>query len=340
MCVLGDMITSGLSPVLFTFHLSTTDRGPTRSFPRPSVRIHLHTVEDPPNLGQNLKLTALLRPIVVRPLTAASIFKSLSRIPFALLLSFLRISVEAWKLHYLKRLNVFIRPEPYPPMPTWGPGTNLTEPDRVQSGVGLKWQNESILEMYARCRVETFLLRRARETGTVITLIYANPAIPVTLFQPSPEADCSPPPYLKIWYLSPRMFTILYLSPSALHAYLLGNRTERLFWVSSEEKFLSVFTLPFERRMKMSMRQHLRRHLIPPSLDLEVPPTHVLDNQSFLYSTLSTFIIWTSISLYRSEEWLFFLFRARVVHGDEPWKQWERAAHVMKHGRPDKAWNS
>lgn len=90
--------------------------------PRPAVRVHLYTasVDDPTQRGA-LKLTALLRPMQAMPLASRVLLCALSKAPLALLSSFLRILYVAGILHYAKRLDVYLRPDPLPAAAGWRP---------------------------------------------------------------------------------------------------------------------------------------------------------------------------------------------------------------------------
>lgn len=309
--------------------------------PRPAVRIYLYTrstesPDIPPKPGA-LKLTALLRPVSARPLTTTSLLLSLSRAPFSLFLSLPRILFEAWKLHYTKRLDVFIRPEPLPPAPQRGHDFGAAS-RRLQFGGGVKWLSEGLLERYARWCLESFLRRRADETNTVITLVASDPAVPDLIFSPSHKADSLSCSHLIVSYLSPRFFTIVFLCPSASHAFLLGSETEKIFFVSSKELFIFIFSLPAGSVQlgSTSSLQRLRAGRIPSSIGLLIPPAHALDDSSIISHILSTAVIFILLFLDSTESWIFNVIHARVVPGEEPWKQWERAGAVLKYGKFDR----
>ncbi len=135
--------------------------------PRPAVRVHLYTasVDDPTQRGA-LKLTALLRPTQATPLASRALLCALSKAPLALLSSFPRILYVAGILHYAKRLDVYLRPDPLPAAAGWRP-----EPPAG----GVKWLEEGLIERFARGRVEAFLGRRAVETGTAVELVSGDP---------------------------------------------------------------------------------------------------------------------------------------------------------------------
>ncbi|KAJ7452110.1 hypothetical protein B0H11DRAFT_2074323 [Mycena galericulata] len=289
--------------------------------PRPTVRVHLHTQsDDPVPVPGPLKLTALLRPTSAIPLTSRSLLSALSRAPFDLFLSFARIVYVAWILHYKKRLDVFIRPEPVPA--TW------THPFEG----GVRWLDAGLFERYAQRQVEAFLLRRVEETGVSVTLLPADPTVATRTLSPTvaPKDDAS----LTIAYLSPRVFTLLLLCPSAEHALLLGA-TERIFSASPAPLFLATFAATPQpapsTSTTISRRQQMRSWPITSELPLPIPPRHVLDNHTTLFGAcVSAVVVWTLLFLDRIEKWVFRAAGARPVRGLEPWKQWERAAKAHR----------
>lgn len=315
----------------YTVSIKSPTHAPTQSAeqslspPRPAIRIHLRapSSSDSTTPG-DLKLTALLRPTVARPLAASSLFVVILRTPFALLLSFPRILAEAWKLHYRKRLDVHIRPEPLPAVRNWA-----TEGDVSASGLrlagGVKWLSEGLLEKYARRCLESFLGRQVNETGITVRLIAANPAFEPKVFAPSSHSGAS---HLTVWYLSPRFFTIMFLCPSAAHALLLGSDSEGIFHTSSRELFISTFAMASSEATstgRLCSRQHLRAAPIPEAITLTIPQRHIFDDGSILSTITSTAAIWAHSALDLLEAHIFRLARARAVQGEEPWKQWERA---------------
>ncbi|KAF8901066.1 hypothetical protein CPB84DRAFT_1680158 [Gymnopilus junonius] len=288
--------------------------------PRPAVRVHLYTACDaePDRKGQ-LKLTALLRPTRSTPLTTLSLLFSLVKAPLALFLSMPRILFMAWKLHYQKRLDVFIRPEPFPASEGLHPGS-------VRAG-GVKWLDEGVLESFARQRVVRFLRQRVQETGIEVVLIAADPSIPRPTISPDRSASLQ----LTISYLSTKVFTTLLLCPSAEHALLLGSDTERTFGVSSRELFLTLFSTP-NSAGQPTWLQSVRSRGVPRSIPLSIPTCHFLDEESWLNTMLHGLFIHTIHFLDSLEKLVFSIARARIVEGQEPWKQWDRAALVLHDG--------
>jgi len=296
--------------------------------PRPSVRVHLYTaLEGDPTQRGLLKLTALLRPTHATPLTTFSLLGALARVPFALLATLPRILYVAWILHYKKRLDVFLRPEPLSTRKNMI--SNATPPSNETIPGGVKWQEEGFLEGFARRKVERFLQKRTQEADIEVTLVSANPSIPQRTFSPARTETTRS--QLIITSLSPRLFTIVFLAPSSEHALLLGCDSEKIFSVSSRQLFLKTFSSLSSETAKPSQLQSARYHGLPRSLPFHVPSSHYLDDGTFIDTIYSSLVIHALHFLDFLETWIFSITRARIVEGQEPWKQWDRAAALF-HG--------
>ncbi|KAF9497432.1 hypothetical protein BDN71DRAFT_1444927 [Pleurotus eryngii] len=306
-------------------------------FPLPVVRVQLFTDSDSDSARDfpgPLKLVAVLRCTSSAPLTAPSLLSSLLWAPFGLLLSFPRILYHAWILHYVKRLDVFLRPEPFPANPDWAAGA--TNSPKLPQPAGVKWQSESIFERLAKQRVVSFLQQRSKSTGISVSLVSANPVTPREDFPLPSEDDLKAGRHLQIDYLTPRFFTILFLSPSVAHALLLGHTSDKVFFPSSSELFLEIFSSPLSSVPTLSAAQQARLQGLPHSLKhsitLPIPPIHPLD------PGWNTTVTWSMVKLLRTleevERQIFSIAQARPVEGDQPWKQWERAENALT-GRED-----
>ena len=348
--------------------------------PRPKIRIHLHaalpssesastsTADAGPSTRTNtssstissisgrpgvgpLKLTATLIARRAVPLTSAHLLRALARYPLALFLSFARILYHAWILHYVKRLDVFPRPDPKPAMmrawglasasraaPAPGEGGDVVGENRVEGGEarpmrvygGIGWQDEGPLEAYARRAVERFLGRRASELGVRVVLESGDPSVPRQLFAPSGPSEMQKADTLVIQYAAARFFPTLMLAPCAAHMLVVG-RAEDLFWVSSEELFLRVFAAPDPpaSEVKMSWVQSLRLSLLPQRFARSpghVPLRHPLDEGWGLANALVLCLVHAADCL---EKMVFGGLKARFVPGMEPWRRWERAALLL-----------
>ncbi|KAI5887848.1 uncharacterized protein SCHCODRAFT_02073351 [Schizophyllum commune H4-8] len=320
---------------------------PASSPPRPAIRVHLHNPDSTnPNKPGDLKLTALLRATSSEVLSSGSLLRTLARAPFALLLPMARILYQAYILHYVKRLDVYIRPEPI-----YGAG-------------GVRWLKEGFLERRARLVLEEFLRKRAEELGTAVSLVPADPDGRTVTFYPDNQAGVpsqanAPGSHLEIRYLTPRFFMLMLAAPSAEHALLLGYETDCVIIPSSIDLFLRVFSSPLEVSTgslssespaglpssgslagslsseppaePLSFSQEIRLAPLPDSITLPIPAKHF----SHPYGS-STVITLLQLYLDALERRIFSLVGARVVPGDEPWLQWERAARVYKGGRVER----
>ncbi|KAI0369243.1 hypothetical protein BV20DRAFT_997085 [Pilatotrama ljubarskyi] len=318
--------------------------------PRPKIRIHLRTAvpsepdTNPPTPGA-LKLAATLFARRAVPLTTAHLLRVLARYPFALLLSLARILYHAGILHYMKRLDVFPRPDPKPSAPARHAleGVSKTtenggshEEERVYGGIG--WQPEGALEAYARKVVESFLARRAEELEIRILLVSGDPSIPPQLFPPSTRAGNmavgqEDEPDLTICYAAPRFFTTLLLAPSSSYMLLLGH-VEDLFRISSASLFSQVFSAAAPITQG-SLTQRLRVWLLPPRFvgsasPSGVPLRHPLDGDRPLMNAV---VICAMHLMDNVEKVVFTSLKARFVPGLAPWQRWERAARMADEGR-------
>ncbi|KAJ7660420.1 hypothetical protein B0H14DRAFT_3910266 [Mycena olivaceomarginata] len=116
------------------------------------------------------------------PLKLSALLRSTSATPLTLPLSHPHPLSRPIRPLSVKRLDVFIRPEPVPA--TWtAPNSNSNSLLPVEGGV--RWLDEGPIEAYARRQVEAFLRRRVDETGVPVSLVPGNPSSPPA---PSPQA--------------------------------------------------------------------------------------------------------------------------------------------------------
>ena len=313
------------------------DRAPP---PLPYVSIHLRHQTEPPNPVPPT-LTATMSATDSQPLTASSLLRALARQPFVLLSSLLRILYEAWILHYIKRLDVYARPDPKPGRQAWAvdPTSQNARSGLQQDGRGVGWQPPSWFEQYARSLVCDSLVRRSGELRVRVTLVAGDPSEPDIVFAPACEQTgaSAENTQLTIWYLSPLFFSTLVMAPSSEHALLLGYHTERTFVPSSVPLFLSVFgtNTQGEPEYSISLPQSLRLCAIPKELfdsPFTIPPTHPLDppaSSRIRWARRATYIS-AFLALGVVERWVYAFARARFVIGHEPWLRWQRAVASWK----------
>ncbi|KAL0062470.1 hypothetical protein AAF712_010682 [Marasmius tenuissimus] len=289
--------------------------------PRPAISVHLHTPS--PSGPGPLKLTALLRATHSMPLTTQNIIRTLVRYPLTLLLSLPRILYHAWILHYKKHLDVFIRPEPFAVPVT--PPTELIS-TRAPSG-GVRWQPIGLFETFCRQSVHHFVERRVKELGIRVVLRAGDPSTPDVEFGSAAEKST-----LMIRFMSPRFYTILVMAPCAELAHLLGARSEKLFEVEEEDVglLLKLFATGSEGGLtgRSTFTQRLRCWALPEKLRQatsgEIPRAHFIDSEW----RWSTVVVGLVLILGFLEKSIFSMMNARVVPGDAPWEEWERAEEV------------
>lgn len=345
---------------------------PPSSLPRPSVRVRLYQAQSHPtpdpfaeggetqhHLSRGaLKLSAVLHMKHSKPLTPSTLLASLARAPFLLFLSMPRILYQAWILHYRKRLDVWVRPDPLGVLGSDSDETasnnGLADDEQRARGVGVKWQTATALERFAQGRIEYFLGRRCREFGVTVKLVAGDPSVADQVFSGEDnQLQYGIKLTLVIHYRSTRFFTAVYMAPSATHALLFGAQCtaprHRLFSVSDENLFSQVFSLeprtealnsntPHDLQVdthtpdsqRLSTAQTLRCRPLPLSIhppSVPIPNVHPLDQRTSAF--VSTAAVQSCLLLDRVEEGAFWLAGARVIPGDEPWKAWERAADVF-----------
>ena len=292
-----------------------------------------------------MKLFATLRTTSCVPFTQRNLLAVLAQYPFTLFLSFVRIAYQAAILHYVKGLDVHGRPEPraYNPLleNELVNARNPVQPkDKGTSveGGGIGWQSEGWMEKYARIVVSDFLQRRSKEMGIQIKLVFADPFIGDVVFpREGHSVSSDAAKSLKCIVRSPRSFLVILVAPSAWHALLVGQYSERLFTVSNDEVFLEVFA-SHQRAMRSNdvysrLLQQLRL-LFTPHLLLQPPAsmtavTHPLDGGSLERAFVNCFVISVFYLLLLIERFIFIIFKARFVVGDEPWKMWKRSSSTF-----------
>ena len=254
----------------------------------------------------------------------------------------LRITYQAGVLHYIKRLDVYPRPEPRPADTGAEEMEWSRNPVQADEGVDIDgkrggsgpvgWQAVGWLDHRAKERVCAFLSRRAQELGVDIHLRPANLHERPLDFRPITGSDESPSSEneksngraetLTIRYLTPLFFTHLLVLPSAMHVLRLSSHMEKMLWTSNDELFLRVFEPP--PRTKKTVGQRLRRWYIPDvAKRIPAAPVHPLDAQRGTDMGVLVMIV-AYYMLERLERLVYRLFRARFVQGEEPWNGWGR----------------
>ena len=153
------------------------------------VHLYLASEEDPSIKGA-LKMRALLQPTTATPLTSISLLCAISQAPFDLLLTYLRILFNAWKLHYRKRLDVFLHPEPLVVVKDSCP---IPAP-----GGCVRWQDERVFERFCQDHISKFLKKRAKELGVEIISHCHRPFHSATIIFIFISSTCHPENLLQV----------------------------------------------------------------------------------------------------------------------------------------------
>ncbi|KAH7106988.1 hypothetical protein BKA62DRAFT_825575 [Auriculariales sp. MPI-PUGE-AT-0066] len=298
----------------------TSDSSP---LPLPFVRLRLLTSDNPPQV----RLIATQRTIAARPLTSISLLSTVATEPFAWLLTFARILYQAYVLHYLRRLDVYMRPEPHG-LPSREShitlGDNQVQDPNLPSG-GLLWLAPSGVNCMARTLLERFLHRRTHDTNLKVELVPTNPFEKSKIFGRG-VGD----PDLTIYYRSWEAFAFILEAPTPQLALALARvQPQPLFSVSDEGIFVQLFSpLPTAGSITIDQRitQFLRRKLLPAALWDMCQSPHVLDQEG---GWLATRVLVLRLLSAIVEHGAFVLARARLVPGQEPWLFWKRVAEAL-----------
>lgn len=281
----------------------------------PIVRINYLT-----SSTHRLKLSASMRAIKSVPFGTANLLSTLATSPFILMLSLIRISYQASILHFKKRLDVYARPEPRAVNPNIESSLRKSwnDPQNAEGiGGAVGWQPAGLIERVSRQVVESFIQQRVEELPIEIQFLSSNSFDPPRIYKPTSLKTQN---LLKIYYRSPRLFSIMLITPSASHALLLGSKAERIFNTSDDSLFNEFFEPP--ARTRLSRLQRLRVWLLPSNAPrILYPPVHFLDNQRPL---LVVPVLLAYYLLELLERSIYIMFKARFVEGDEPWNGWGR----------------
>jgi hypothetical protein len=313
------------------------------------------------------KFSALHRTTFASPLSSCSLCLSLLWTPFALFLTFPRIAYEAFRLHYLRRLDVYQRPEPV----AASSSTELSLPDAwnraersdLSKGGTIGWRPPTWAEEWARCRFIAYVTNRAlladRGRKIRIELISTRGCEAVDCIplhspsvaqdrKPSDESKPASPDghILRITYRAPRFFTLLVLSSSPQHALLAGSLGDYLFSTSDDALFCELLSPPLSMTQSWSGSVFRKcatwirdKWSFQGSLaDRGREDSSVLNALDYpgtikAYSVLIP-VLFTLYLTDWFERRIFTLVNARFVPGDEPWNMWQRAQ--LSQGRGEK----
>ena len=290
----------------------------------PYVRLHLLTSEDTPRI----RLVALQRGVVAQSLTSSNLGRTIAAEPFTWLLTFARILYQAYILHYLRRLDVYLRPEPH------GLSNREVEMRQGRNGVQvvkqpeptLYWLEPGGVDRLARGLFEQFLDQRAKEVGMEVTLAPTNPFEATKTIGPSDGASGK----LTIYFRSWEAFVFILEAPTPQLALALSRaQFQPLFTVSSERSFIQLLQPASEAspsRRGQQLARFFRRQLLPEVLhDTCRAQGNALES---INPWLAARILFWRVLVAHLEHGAFSLLKARTVPGNEPWLQWQRAAQI------------
>ncbi|GJJ14219.1 hypothetical protein Clacol_008481 [Clathrus columnatus] len=291
------------------------------------------------------RFTAFLRVKSSTPLSTPSLLKAAVSTPFDFLCGLPRTLYQAYLLYYHKRIALHRRPEPYafdqsieehlPPV------TNTVQIDSevTSSGGTVKWQTKNWIETWCERQLHDYLRRECQKRRISTRLVPANPAEkPITFHANGSESELfehtfdseiretDEPPLLTIYYRSPRIFTVIFSLPSAMHGYLYGVEGEKIFSVSSLPLFIRLLEPPLDHAPETSglwktlPKTYIRTWFISPTVRLPIPPTHSLDNNTCRSTLMSIFIILMHYIYLRLETVLYRALKARFI--EDPWSGW------------------
>lgn len=211
------------------------------------------------------------------PLTRFNIAKALSRQPFDLFLPVSRIMWEAAKLHWKRKLPVYIRPEPRGEAMDeslasrhssdfdgtgWPIAHNPAQGAEGRKTGDIYWNDESGVENRCRQAVLSWLKWRTKESDETSVVIQSlNPESDDVIID---GGDLSHYRYSKsrehtltLYLLSSAIFVDLCLyQPS--HAFLFGSKMERMWGVNDTQAFEKIFNgqpvTPSQNRRSISVR--------------------------------------------------------------------------------------
>ncbi|WVR08945.1 hypothetical protein IAU60_006004 [Kwoniella sp. DSM 27419] len=300
----------------------------------PSFKTHLRVLTP----EQKVKFNAVLTsgpspPILLDPWKIPAICSALGKWPFTLMLVQVRTYYQAYRLHYLKRLALYKRPETR----TTGDEGLYNPPEKDVEGVGVGLQRNKVgwVETNAKSLVWRWAEVKAEESGVDFEVIYRHTGeVRTTVPVGSDESNRDK---VVIVTSDSHFYTHLVLAPSPQHMLIIAP--EGLTSISSSTLFIDFFTplktarpdrySRFAETWRVKYYSNLYANSTYPPLP-SLPPLSsyphwtagaVLTPSDRLLATRVTF--WWVFAEF-AEEKVFDWLAARFVPGQEPWKVWER----------------
>ncbi|WVF65406.1 hypothetical protein IAT40_000133 [Kwoniella sp. CBS 6097] len=326
---------------------SPTPPEPLSTFvPRIKIFIRLYTsytseAENKVKFLATLRPSTEAAPVPLEPYSTFTVLRTLAKWPFTLLSVLLRTYYQAYRLHYLKRLAVYARPE----IRAKGSENLYNSPgdDPGAAGVDLQKQDDSWIEAKAKRVIIRWAVDRAKQVGYDLEVNFSDrrETFSTSVFEGDSQKKEDT---LVIHTADSLFFTNLIIAPSPQH--MLAIATERITAISSDTQFMNFFSPPSTSsssadndidmishftakwRNKYWLNQYAQSKLAPlPS----IPP---LSSAHFSASS-KAFTQRERIDIARitfwyvfgelSEQTIFDWISARFVPDQEPWKMWERS---------------
>ncbi|OCF35705.1 hypothetical protein I316_02760 [Kwoniella heveanensis BCC8398] len=289
-----------------------------------------------------LRPTPEAPPVPLEPYSTFAVLRTLAKWPFTLFSVLLRTYYQAYRLHYLKRLAVYARPE----IRAKGSENLYNSPgdDPGGAGVDLQKQDDSWVESKAKRIIARWAIDRAEQVGYDLQVNFSDwrETFSTSRFDDKQTKKDK----LVVNTADSLFFTNLIVAPSPQH--MLAIATERITSVSSDHQFVEFFsptasssassasppgvavsTFTTKWRNKYWLNQYFQSKVAPlPS----IPP---LSSTHFTASSPTPFTTRERINIARvtfwyvfaelSEQVIFDWISARFVPDQEPWKMWERS---------------
>ncbi|KAJ1598913.1 hypothetical protein NDA14_005364 [Ustilago hordei] len=301
----------------------------------------------------------------VRPLSPATLYAALMRQPFDLFLTFVRILYEAARLHFVRRLDVFGRPDmvqvpeasPLSAFDGVGlpPPLNQIQPHRSEAdknderSLGLMYPEPGWAEITAKKYMEEMIRKRVQALKAdkgeewSVRVESTDPADP-GLHIASDKMRDEKVRQLVLYTRSYGVYVDLMTHQPPSLALLLGSVVGRRWGVNSMDAFDSFFpsvSLADTGRRKKHFDFLLNSHLGSSSSDREealqslqkfgIPtkPTTTKEGEQKESRKVTT-VLWMRYLAAVAEKKAFALLGARYVKGTEPWLELQRGLKYIE----------
>ncbi|GAA97978.1 hypothetical protein E5Q_04658 [Mixia osmundae IAM 14324] len=290
------------------------------------IRLVLLTADKQKKLYASLKGQGL-------PLTVSSLSRAIISAPLDLLLTTPRISWQAAKLHFSKKLYVYPRPEPH----AEAVDRQITGAQEGGKAANVFWQSATSLDLMARdCIIES-VKRLDLAPPVELALQLADPDVKPNYACTSPR-DGQAVVQTKINCHSPLAFIDILFALNAEAAVLVGSQAERRWDCNNIGAFSSLFRSQPTGFMAgcVSALRRQQAHWYQSFLSTEERAT-LQDRHPCLFDAQdygiqmhkwqafrACYIMAISMFFERLGYWSFRLARARFVPGTEPWRPLNR----------------